>query len=346
MNFQNDRYTLRFAQEADDAGIRAVFAAGSFGGGLSIRFLRDPSPLASFGRDGDARIMVLLDNEAGKLFGVGGAVIRREFVGGQPRRTGYLTGLKILPEYQKRFRYIPQAYQYLYEHTREAVDVYYTTILTGNAAVQKMLEKPRKNMPRYIPLAEYTTYCFAAGGRLREEVTRGDLRGVDALFASHFSGCDFAPVSRALPGLSDGDFFTLRDGGGALLACCAVYDQRAWKQYELRGYGGLYRAASRLPTRLFGYPRLPKPGSRINYGSVLFLYVKDDDPALGFRFLRGVAALCGGYEMLFLGLSEGHPLSAVFRRLRSVRYGSRLYQVCWGEPAALSGRMGLEVSLL
>lgn len=345
MNFQNDRYTLRFAEEGDDADIRAVFAAGTFGGGMAIRFLRDPSPLASFGRDGDARIMVLRDNQAGKLFGVGGVVIRREFVGGQPRNTGYLTGLKILPEYQKRFRCIPQAYQYLYEHTRDAVDVYYTTILSGNAAVQKMLEKPRKNMPRYIPLAEYTTHCFAAGGRLREGVVRGDLRGVDALFASYFPGCDFAPVSRALPGLSEGDFFTLRDGG-TLLACCAVYDQRDWKQYELRGYSGLYRAASRLPTGLFGYPRLPKPGCRIDYASVAFLYVKDDDPALGARFLRGVAARCKQADMLFLGLAEGHPLSAIFRRIRSVRYGSRLYQVCWGKPAALSGRMGLEVSLL
>lgn len=346
MNFQNDRYTLRFAEKGDDAAIRAVFAAGAFGGGLSIRFLRDPSPLASFGRDGQARIMVLLDNQAGKLFGVGGVVIRREFVGGQPRNTGYLTGLKILPEYQKRFRYIPQAYQYLYENTRDAVDVYYSTILSGNTAVQKMLEKPRKNMPRYIPLAEYTTYCFAAGGPPRKGVVRGDLRGVDALFASYFSRCDFAPVSRVLPGLTEGDFFTLRDGNGTLMACCAVYDQRAWKQYELRGYGGIYRVVSKLPTRLLGYPRLPMPGSQIDYASIVFLYVKDDDPALGVRLLRGAAAQCGHVDMLLLGMAEGHPLSGMFRRIRSVRYGSRLYQVCWGEPAALSGRIGMEVSLL
>jgi len=66
MNFQSNRYTLRFADSSDDNGIKEIFRSGSFDGGMNIQYLREPSPFDSFSADGDkADIMVAVDNESG-----------------------------------------------------------------------------------------------------------------------------------------------------------------------------------------------------------------------------------------------------------------------------------------
>ena len=75
MNFQNNRYTLKFADASDNAGICEIFAASGFSGGLSVQYLRGDTPYESFSADGDeSRILVILDNEQNRTAAVGGAV--------------------------------------------------------------------------------------------------------------------------------------------------------------------------------------------------------------------------------------------------------------------------------
>ena len=139
MNFQNNRYTLRFAESSDDPGITEIFTAGSFTGGISVQYLR-PHPTASFAADGDeSRMMVIQDNEQGRIAAVGGAVVRTEYVQGTPQKTAYLTGLKIHPDYQKQIFFIAKAYQFLREHLTDCACCY-TTILDDNKPVIDAIE--------------------------------------------------------------------------------------------------------------------------------------------------------------------------------------------------------------
>jgi len=346
MNFQNDQYTLRLAQEKDNEGIAAVFASGQFPGAISVRYLRNPKPLQSFEADGDkAVIIIVTDNTVDKVIGVGGAVIRGEYVEGRKATCAYLTGLKILPEYQKKIRFIAKAYQFLHETIAEC-EYFYTTILDDNVAAIALLEKNHRSMPRYHFLGHYTTYCFAGGKRILP-LEKNHLEGFDALIESEFRGRSFTPVSHEIAGFGKKTFYCVREKE-EIIACCYVGDQRATKQYHMCAYGGVYKALSHLPTRIAGYPAFPRPDCDIDYGVVSYLYVKNNDPRLLKRFLRSVA-FDAGHQLLIWGAFENNPLSGAIRGMKTIRYGSRLYRVTWNheeEIRPIEGVIGGEAALL
>jgi len=345
---QNNKVELRLAVPSDRDGIRRVFESGKFDGDLSIQFLRNPDPLTSMAHDGDRTVMIVMEYvETGEIAGVAGCVIRREYVGSKIKRIGYLTGLKLLQKYQKKVFCIADGYRLMREWTRDEVDLYYTTILSSNAGAIKLLEKKHKNMPAYLYLGEYTTYCIKAGGASRVRLTGMTPEEREHLYKAELPTLDFVPADTALFGLTDNDFCALRDSKGQILAACAIYDQQKDKQYVVSGYGGKYKLMSWIPTRLLGYPRFPKAGSTLNYASVAFLYVKNADPKLGRKFLTAVAARAKRYDLLLLGLFENHPNRALFEKFRHVKLQSRLYEVTWDEPQYSPGHpVGLEVSLL
>lgn len=342
MNFQNDRYTLRLALPEDDAGIREVFESGSFPGGLSVQYLR-PAPLASFAADGDdVKMLVVRDNENGRIAAVGGAVIRREYLHAEPVRTAYLTGLKVHPDYQKQLYFIARAYQYMGTLLADCKCIY-STVLDDNTAVIRMFEKHHRNMPEYRRIGHYTTYCFHGGKRFFT-LERDDRTGFDALMKEHFSQYALTPADPDYPGFGEKHFYALRENG-EIIACCFAGDQRACKQYRLTAYGGIYRLLSHLPTQLLGYPALPKAGSIISHQVISYLYIRDNDPVLCRRFLRTVAAESGAGLLIWGGLDQ-HPLCPAMNTLKAVRYGSRLYEVIWSGEPQISGAVGMETALL
>ena len=334
MNFQNNRYTLRFADPADDPGITSVFESGSFPGGISVQYLR-PHPVASFSADGDeARMMVIQDNEQRRIAAVGGAVVRTEYLAGTPQHCAYLTGLKIHPDYQKQIFFIAKAYQFLHQHLTDCACCY-TTILDDNTGVIAMLEKKHRNMPEYRYIGHYVTYIFHGGKRILPLTQEEQLPLQQTL--------DLTPAQR-YPGAGAGCYYAYREGG-RLRACCFCGDQTAYKQYKIASYSGIYKLASHLPTRLLGYPAMPKAGSILRHGCISALWVEENDPALCRAFLRSVAA-ASGFDLLLWGALESHPLTPAMAKLRTIRYGSRLYEVIWEGKPVLREPVGMEVSLL
>ncbi len=343
MNFQNDKYTLKFADASDNAGIREVFESGSFRGNLDIRFLRNPCPYESFLADGDdAKILIIIDNEAKRTIAVGGAVIRREYLNGKPEKCAYLTGLKIHPDYQRKIAFIKQAYKLLGEAIADC-RCCYTTILDSNTPTIAMFEKKHKNMPAYQYLGHYTTYCFHGGKRILQ-LERDNLNGFDELVHTYFSSYNLTPADYHYKGFGSQTFYCVREAG-KIRACCFVGDQQAYKQYEMCSYGGIYKVLSKLPTKLFGYPEFPQSGSQIRHGVISSLYVRDYDKRLCRDFLRSVAAETD-FGLLLWGGFENHPLCSALDEMKTIRYGSRLYEVIFDGALELSGPIGMEAALL
>lgn len=345
MNFQNDRYTLAFAESSDNEGICSVFEAEGFGGGLSVQYLRGRDPLGSFAAEGEtARIMVIRDNHGGRVAAVGGAVVRREFLNGSEEKCAYLTGLKIHPDYRGKIRFIPQAYRFLYDSISDC-KFFYTTILDGNPAAISMLEKRRKNMPLYRYLGHYTTYCFHGGKKILP-IEKNNTDGFEELFNSHFAKQSLTPADCRCKGFGKTDFFCLRENG-RIRACCFIGNQQAFKQYRMCGYGGVYKLLSKIPVRLLGYPAFPESGREINYGTASYLYIENNDPKLCSDFLRSAAAETD-FSLILWGGFENNPLCAAMDKIKAVRYGSRLYSVVWEDikETAAEGVIGVEAALL
>lgn len=343
MNFQNDRYTLRFAESADNEGIRRIFAEGGFDGALSVQYMRDPAPFESFSADGEEnRVMVIIDNQSGAVIAVGGAVIRTEYLNGAPEKCAYLTGLKIGAEYRGRISFIAKAYQFLHDGISRC-KICYTTILDDNKAAISLLEKKHRNMPEYRYLGHYNTYCFHGGKKLLP-LEKDNTSGFSELMEKHFSKMSLTPVDHDLRGFGEKTFYCYRENG-EIVACCFIGDQRATKQYKMCSYGGVFKLLSKLPTRLLGYPEFPKAGSVISHGVVSYLYVRDSDKRLCERFLRSAAA-DAGFSLLIWGGFETNPLCAALDKMKTVKYGSRLYSVEWDSPAPIEGEIGVEAALL
>lgn len=343
MNFQNNRYTLRYADASDNEGIKEIFESGSFQGDFNIHFLRNPFPFESFAEDGDeARILVIIDNDNQRYVAVGGAVVREEYVNGKAEKCAYLTGLKIHPDYQKKIFFLPQAYQLMGDGLKDCAYIY-TTILDSNDGVVKMLEKKRKNMPEYRYLGHYTTYCFH-GGKKKLKLEIDNTKGFDVLMEKYFSKQSFVPCNSEYKGYGEKTFYSIRKNG-EIIACCFVGNQQRSKQYKMCGYGGVYRWLSKIPTQWFGYPKFPKENSVINHGIISYLYVKDNDNKLCKNFLRTVAKI-SGYDLLLWGGFENNPLTNVLDSMKTIKYGSRLYSVIWEENVMVQGVIGVEVALL
>ncbi len=345
MNFQNDKYTLKFADTSDNDGICEIFESGGFSGGISVQYLRGKAPYESFSADGDInRIMVITDNTNGRTAAVGGAVVRLEYVNGKKEKCAYLTGLKIHPDYRRKISFIAKAYSFLHSGISDC-HYCYTTILDDNTDAISLLEKRHKNMPEYKYLGHYTTYCFH-GGKKIIPVEIDNTDGLEKLMNEHFSAMSFVPCSADYKGFGEKKFYSYRENG-EIKACCFIGNQQATKQYRMCSYGGVYRLASKLPTKLFGYPEFPRADSIINHGVVSYLYVKDNDPKLCSAFLRSAAAETD-FSLLLWGGFENNPLCAAMNKLKAVHYGSRLYSVIWNDEnnSDISGVIGVEAALL
>lgn len=343
MNFQNDRYTIRLADSADNDGIREIFESGSFSGGLNVQYLRGEKPFDSFQADGDeAKILVAIDNKTHRTAAVGGAVIRREYLNGKIENCAYLTGLKMHPDHQGKTIFIPKSYEFLGKQL-SGCRCCYTTILDDNKPVIAMLEKKHRNIPEYRYLGHYTTYCFH-GGKSIIPIEKDNTEGFEEIMQNHFSKHSLVPADINYPGFGEKHFYCVRDNG-RIIACCFAGDQSGSKQYKMCSYGGIYKLLSHLPTKLAGYPEFPKAGEIIRHGVISYLYVKDNDPKLCSDFLRSVAAETD-FSLLIWGGFENDPLCSALDHMKTIHYGSRLYETVWDKPTHISGVIGIEAALL
>ena len=353
MSCPNNRFELSLACPEDSSGIQAVFDDVVFEGNIAVHFSRAPDPLRSLQNDGESVVVpIVKEISTGKIVGVGGCVNRTAYVNGKPSATAYLTGLKTLKSYQGRIPFIRKAYDLIHKNTAQANPLYYTTILKNNTQAIKLLEKPRKGMPAYKYIGDYTVYCMgsnraAALNNSAYIFEKGNAAGLADFYAEHLPKYNLAPQSERLYGLTQSDFYTMRDNDGSILAACAVWNQQSYKQYIVKGYKGPYNILSLLPTKLFGYPGLPKAGAPANYASIALLIMRDENLEIARQFLRLVLSYEAQYSFLMIGLFENHPARPVLEEMRHIRYESRVYIVDFGSSPILDTRaVMLEVGSL
>ena len=344
MSCPSNRFELSLACQNDSAGVGAVFDDVVFGGNISVHFSRAPDPYRSLQNDGESIVMpIVREAQTGQIVGVGSCVNRTEYVNGKLSATGYLTGMKLLRSHRGRVPFIRQAYDLIRAQNRHANPLYYTTILKGNTQAIRLLEKPRKGMPAYRYLGEYTVYCMGSSlkAMLRHGpyvFEKGNAAGLSDFYKEHLQKYNLAPRSEQLYGLSKSDFYTLRDEYGQILAACAIWNQQSYKQYITKGYKGLYKALPMLPTKLLGYPSFPKAHTPANYAGISLFVVRDENLKVARQFLQAVVKSENKYDFLMLGLFENHPIRQLLETMRAVRYESLVYLVDFGNLPALDTR--------
>lgn len=356
MSYQSSgSHFFETAAPEDGLELLDILEEEAFSGRISLLYTRRPNAYTSFLREGEEVEIMLIREEGNRLvsaFGV--SSINTLFLNGEPRRVGYLHSLRVRRRYQRRL-WLQKGYAYmLREREKRKIALFFTTILEENETARRLLEKRRRTMPIYELWDRYLGFALKTGGsslttprrgvyRFRQ-VNQGDLRALVAFLNREGRRKQLFPVVRDLdfsnstgsaPSLDD--FYLLVDNEDQIIAAGALWDQRSFKQHLVAGYRGTFRLLYPLSFLfpVFGYPRLPRIGTTLNYATLSFWAVRDDDPLLFRQFLSGIRRAARRYDFLFLGMSEREHLIDVVQRVPHISYGSRLYIVYYeGDEAA------------
>jgi len=338
--FTNKKFTLARAEETDREDIKRIMESGSFKGGIEVQYLRGDDPLASFEKEGaEACILVVRDKNSGKAVGMGGCIIRSACVNGKVIRAGYLIALKFIPEYQHKVLYLPELYQYIYEETRESVDFYYSSILEENTSACKMLEKKHNNMPEYRFLDSYTVYFCKTGNfkKTRFKVKKCELAQVENFYTQEAIKYNMSYPSLRENDLENADFYGMYEDE-KLLGVGYLLNQQDYKIYIIKGYSGIYKYISKLPTRILQYPSFPKKNQAAEYLS-MGVMVKDNNIELAYELTQQILKLSPKKDFVMMGLLDSDPLNAIFSRIKNVKYRSRIYHVTWDKEDTMTDEL-------
>ncbi len=339
------------ATEGDDAGIRRLLCDNPMAGQISLSLEREPDFFRE-ARHSGAGQQTIVARDGGRVVCVGTCSFRQRFVNGEPRRVGYLGGLRLDARLGGRSDILRRGYRFFHELQRaHPADFYFTAIAVDNERARLFLERGLPGMPRYEPLGDFITVLIPVPrSRWRNQADAtsfnpppsiGGYEPISALLEEHGRRCQFAPCWTAeelqalLPlGLRTDDFRVLSRESKAV-ACAALWDQRSFKQAVIRAYAtplAWARPWINVAARLLGRPGLPSAGSTLAHAAVSHLAAPSDQPDVIPRLVQSLFPLARskGLEWLTLGFAATDPRLALLRgRFAAREYRSRLYRVSW-----------------
>jgi hypothetical protein len=361
------RLPFALATPADDADIRCLLRENPMPGQITLTLEREPDYFADAGLPGTGK-QTIVANEGGRVVCVGNCSIRERSVNGQPRRVGYLGGLRLDARAAGRFDILRRGYEFFRElQVDRPADFYFTSIAADNAPARKFLERGLPGMPAYEFIGEFVTALLPTESRASDHTEPEadaldfgelfdclDKHGRDYQFAPRWSGVELSALQSL--NLKADDFQVMRNSG-RINACAALWDQRAFKQTVIRGYSpwlALARPAVNFAARILGRTRLPAVGSTLAHAFVSHLAVGQENSDALIALVAKLRMLAAQREIEFLTLgfaANDLRLTLLRHKFNCREYRSRIYVVRWpglgGSARELDGRcLGPEVALL
>jgi hypothetical protein len=304
------------------------------------------------------QVGVARDNATGRIIGIGSRAISTRYVNGERVSVGYLSGLRLLPDYRGRTGLLARGYRFLRElHKDGAAEFYLTTIAADNETAVDVLTSGRAGLPVYHACGNYHTLALSTARKAAAGASNGravELR--QATIADRYAILRFlnecGPSRAFFPVYEARDLFT---GGGllrglacedVLLACrgsdivgaLGCWDQRVFKQIRIHRYRGWLRTARPLYNAwalLRRRATLPAAGSMLRVRLAAIPVVRDDDPEVFRRMLTLMLRRLAdrGERLLLVGLHEADPLLPVAQQYAGREYLTRLFIVYWPDEA-------------
>jgi hypothetical protein len=360
------------ATETDNAGIRRLLRENPMAGQISLSLEREPDCFIEACHSGTEH-QTIAAHERGRIVCVGTCAFRQRFVNGEPRRVGYLGGLRLDAWLGGRFDILRRGYRFFHELQRaNPADFYFTAVAADNERARQFLERGLPGMPRYEHLGDFVTMLIPVPHSQRREEADS---ATPANPPPHAGGCEtfvalrektgsryqFAPcwTAEELQSLQSlnlrPDDFRAVPNWARPVACAALWDQRCFKQTVIRSYAtplSWARPWINLAARMLRRPELPPVGAVLAHAAVSHLIAPADQPEVIASLVRSLFPLARskGVEWLTLGFAAADPRLATLRGCFAVReYLSRVYRVRWPDlpGEALDDRLLFpEVALL
>lgn len=370
------RYRFELAGLDDDAALRRLMAQTPMKGSVALAFQREPHYFAANCVLGtDHQTLVCRDLERNEVVGLGTRSVRELFVDRQPKRVGYLSGLRIA-EHARNRGLLARGYSFLrqlHDADPDPPDYYLTTIAEKNTLAIEQLTSGRAGLPGYHPLSTLHTLvlpirktslvsktasrlnCDVAPAEDLPEVLRFlNATGAKRTFFPRYQSADFQQPDCTFRGLTTSSIVVVRRND-QIVGAAGIWSQRAFRQTVVSGYAPavrLLRPLLNVWSQVAGGIQLPKVGGVLEAAFVCFPVVASDDPAVFRLLLQQLIQMAPtDTKCLLIGLCEHDPLLATARALSRSEYTTTLYAVNWRscfEPlvARCAGQYYLEAGCL
>lgn len=362
MSESQESFHYRLATPADEGAIRQLLADHPVPGHITLGYEREPDYFLGCGTMGPFwQVLVAHHEPSGELAGLACRATRPMWINGQVQEVGYLSQLRVAERFRGRWLVARGFHAFRTLHEDGRVPAYLATIIEENNEARGLLvDHPRRTMPAFREREQLLTLALllrrtrppAAPVGFHVERGRAETLGEIVAFLRRQGALrQFFPVyqeedfggSALTRGFAVEDFLVARRAG-QIVGTLGLWDQAAYKQTVVRGYGGLLHSARPLlngALRLIGAPTLPAPGQPLRFVYASFLAIADDDPALFRGLLRQAYHLASerGYAFLMVGLVARDPLLPIAQKYLHVPYRSRLYTVFWADGAAFDERL-------
>jgi hypothetical protein len=363
------RVDVRLADRSDDADLRAFVRDADMEGRIGMSFPREPSYFDAIEVEGQfSKVVVGRDTESGALAGVGSGSAKRVYVNGEPRTIGYLSGLRVSPEYRNGLLLV-RIYRMAEKlHEEHDVVMSITTILEDNQAAMTLLTSGKCGLPVYEDMGRFITLAITLNQRNPFRVgdgpgarpaSRDDAGSIEAFLEREGPRRQFFPVytegdlcsnTGLLRGLAVDDFL-IAERQGDIVGILALWDQRSFRQSRVTGYGGSLRWTRPLYNtyaRAARYPELPPSGSVLNHSFASLVCVTGDDPDVFARLAHAAFDAARALDLSFItfGFHERDPILIGMQGIRSFELRSRLFAAHWEKGRALFGRLDGRVPYL
>ncbi|MAT71768.1 MAG: hypothetical protein CMJ58_19850 [Planctomycetaceae bacterium] len=359
------RFEINLATPADDAALRQLLAATPMEGDIRLAFAREPSYFAASPIDGPfTQVVVARDLAKQRIIGMGSRAVFDAYVNGCQTPVGYLSGLRLAPEFRRRTWLLARGYRlFRHLHNDNRAAFYLTTIAADNQPAQAALLNQRAGLPIYRPWGRFHTLTIAPQRPRRVGRDNLDIRAATAADAPAIA--DFlrrnGPRRQFFPALEADEFagrptrfaglvpdaILLATVDEQLVGTLGLWDQRAYRQVVATAYSRrlrMLRPAYNMAAALRGRARLPRVGESLNVRYATTFVTDEDCPDVAQALLQAAAARLpqDSAEMLLVGLHESDPLLPAIRSSSGREYVTLLYLVYWPDAvpnlAALSER--------
>ena len=317
---------IRAAAPGDGVGMLRLMESHHTEGGMRLVFTRRPDAYRSYQTECAGAEMTVCVDSGGTVLAQVTCLPRKLYMDREIQTVGYVTGLhKTTGAYVNIIELLETA------RDRSAASLFFCSILDDNDSTFRSFAK--RGLIR--PMCGYTTYFLnpSAIKKVKHDyifrrATSDDEARLLRFYNSEGARYSFFPVLSSVndyPGLTVPGFFLLEDEDG-IVAACALWDQRAFKQYHALGYSGIYKLAARCSPllRALRYPPLPGVNAAANFAYVSFLLSRGGDPATERALLGEVAASARGYDFLTIGAPINDDLGVALGAMRGIRIGSSL----------------------
>ena len=346
MNFPSNRYRVELVGSADSGDLLEILEQEEFPGAISLLYTRRPDPFRSLNKDGEeVHIVGVREMSSGSIIGFGACSINTLYINGQATPVAYLSTLRLRKEFRNQRVPLIQCYRRMLDIISERnIHTVYTTILEDNQTAQQFLEKNRPSMPQYRRLGGYEVAVIKTSKKKPPaspftsrfgDASRDDVDTLLRLFSDTGAFQNLFPVITRTQLVSTEstlhirNFLLLFDSDGTLVASGLPWNQQSYKQYVVQAYSG-NMLRLRLLSKLFpffGYPSLPAEGSILDFHTLSFWCVKNNDPSIARGLIQHCAYTTRSHAYFLVGIASDNHLAAGIKKFPHILYRSIIYQV-------------------